>query len=122
MTSIFLRAATRDDIPVLRELIECSVRELQAGWYTPEQIEAAVHSVFGVDQQLIDDGTYYVAEIGGQLAGCGGVEQARHTLRREPLRSFAERCDARSRARSGTYPRILYASEICPQGCRPRVA
>ena len=72
MTSIFLRAATRDDIPALRELIERSVRELQAGWYTPEQIEAAVRSVFGVDQQLIDDGTYYVAEIGGQLAGCGG--------------------------------------------------
>jgi GNAT superfamily N-acetyltransferase len=72
MTSVFIRAATRDDIPVLRELIERSVRELQAGFYTPEQIEAAVHSVFGVDQQLIDDGTYYVAEIGGQLAGCGG--------------------------------------------------
>jgi len=72
MSSIFIRAATRDDIPALRELIEHSVRELQAGWYSPEQIEAAVHSVFGVDQQLIDDGTYYVAEIGGQMAGCGG--------------------------------------------------
>ena len=72
MTSIFLRTATRDDVPALRDLIESSVRELQAGWYTPEQIEAAVHSVFGVDQQLIDDGTYYIAEIGGQMAGCGG--------------------------------------------------
>lgn len=72
MTSLYIRAATSDDVPALRELIEQSVRELQAGWYTPEQIEAAVHSVFGVDQQLIDDGTYYVAEIGGQLAGCGG--------------------------------------------------
>ena len=72
MTSTFLRVATRDDIPELRKLIEQSVRELQAEWYTPEQIEAAVHSVFGVDQQLIDDGTYYVAEIGGQMAGCGG--------------------------------------------------
>jgi len=72
MSSIFLRAATRDDIPALRELIEHSVRELQADWYTREQIEAAVHSVFGVDQQLIDDGTYYVAEIAGQIAGCGG--------------------------------------------------
>jgi len=72
MTSTFLRVATRDDIPELRKLIEQSVRELQAEWYTPEQIEAAVHSVFGVDQQLIDDGTYYVAEVGGQMAGCGG--------------------------------------------------
>jgi GNAT superfamily N-acetyltransferase len=72
MTAIYIRTATADDIPDLRELIECSVRELQAGWYTPEQIEAAVHSVFGVDEQLIDDGTYYVAEIGGHKAGCGG--------------------------------------------------
>jgi GNAT superfamily N-acetyltransferase len=72
MASIFIRVASRDDIPALSGLIENSVRELQAGWYTPEQIEAAVHSVFGVDQQLIDDGTYFVAEVGGQLAGCGG--------------------------------------------------
>jgi GNAT superfamily N-acetyltransferase len=72
MTSIYIRTATADDIPALRELIEHSVRELQAGWYSPEQIEAAVHSVFGVDRQLIDDRTYYVAEIGGQMAGCGG--------------------------------------------------
>ena len=72
MTAIYIRTATADDIPTLRELIEHSVRELQAGWYSPEQIEAAVHSVFGVDRQLIDDGTYYVAEIGGQIAGCGG--------------------------------------------------
>lgn len=72
MTSIFIRVATGDDIPALRELIEHSVRELQAGWYTSEQIEAAVHSVFGVDRQLIDDGTYYVVEIGGRIAGCGG--------------------------------------------------
>lgn len=72
MTSIFIRVATSDDIPALRKLIEHSVRELQAGWYTSEQIEAAVHSVFGVDRQLIDDDTYYVAEIGGRIAGCGG--------------------------------------------------
>lgn len=72
MASIYIRTATSDDVPVLRELIERSVRELQVGWYTPEQIEAAVHSVFGVDAQLIEDGTYYVAEISGQVAGCGG--------------------------------------------------
>jgi len=72
MTAIYIRVATVDDVPALRELIERSVRELQAGWYTPEQIEAAVQSVFGVDMRLIEDGTYYVAEMGGQLAGCGG--------------------------------------------------
>lgn len=72
MASIYIRAATNDDVPALRELIGRSVRELQAEWYTPEQIEAAASSVFGVDTQLIEDGTYYVAEIGGKIAGCGG--------------------------------------------------
>lgn len=72
MTAIYIRVATSDDIPALRDLIELSVRELQAGWYSAGQIEAAVHSVFGVDKQLIADGTYFVAEIGGQMAGCGG--------------------------------------------------
>jgi GNAT superfamily N-acetyltransferase len=72
MTSVYIRAATLDDVPALRALIERSVHELQKGWYTPEQIEAAASSVFGVDTQLIEDGTYYVAEISGQVAGCGG--------------------------------------------------
>jgi len=50
------------DVPVLRQLIEASVRELQAEDYTPAQMEGALDSVFGVDSQLIADGTYLVAE------------------------------------------------------------
>ena len=72
MPSIHIRVATNNDVPALKDLIERSVRELQSGWYTPQQIEAAVHSVFGVDTQLIADGTYYIAEIEGRIAGCGG--------------------------------------------------
>jgi GNAT superfamily N-acetyltransferase len=72
MASIRIRVATPDDVPALKSLIERSVRELQADWYSPKQIEAAVHSVFGVDTQLIADGTYYIAEIDGTIAGCGG--------------------------------------------------
>jgi len=49
------------------------VRGLQAGDYTPEQIDAALRKVFGVDSQLIADGTYLVAETaGGEITGCGG--------------------------------------------------
>jgi GNAT superfamily N-acetyltransferase len=77
MTSVYIRAATVQDVPELRVLIERSVRELQKGWYTPQQIEAAASSVFGVDMQLIEDGTYYIAEIGGQIAGCGGWSKRR---------------------------------------------
>ena len=83
--NIRIRLATPADIPVLRELIDASVRGLQAGDYTPAQIEAALKTVYGVDSQLIADGTYFAAEIAGgsrasppgvadssQIVGCGG--------------------------------------------------
>jgi hypothetical protein len=44
-----LRAATSADIPALSSLIELSGRELSIGFYTPDQIEAAVTHVFAVD-------------------------------------------------------------------------
>jgi GNAT superfamily N-acetyltransferase len=59
---IHLRLAVPEDVPVLRELIELSVRGLQAQDYTPAQMEGALKTVFGVDSQLIADGTYIVAE------------------------------------------------------------
>jgi GNAT superfamily N-acetyltransferase len=49
-----------------------SVRSLQAGDYSPLQIEGALGTVFGVDSQLIADGTYFVVEADGVMAGCGG--------------------------------------------------
>jgi GNAT superfamily N-acetyltransferase len=64
--SVRIRVATTEDVPVLRELIEASVRELQAGDYTAAQMEGALRTVFGVDSQLIVDGTYLVAEDGGE--------------------------------------------------------
>ena len=74
---IRIRTATAADVPGLQALIELSVRSLQAGDYSPAQIEGALRTVFGVDSQLIDDGTYFIAEAvrpGGEtaLAGCGG--------------------------------------------------
>jgi GNAT superfamily N-acetyltransferase len=76
-----LRLATEDDIPALHALIEASVRGLQAGDYSPAQIEGALGTVLGLDTQLVKDGTYFVAETLDQnakarerrrLAGCGG--------------------------------------------------
>ena len=61
--SFLVRTATPEDIPHLREIIESSVRTLQANDYTPTQIEAALHSVYGVDTQLIADGTYFAVEV-----------------------------------------------------------
>jgi GNAT superfamily N-acetyltransferase len=89
--NINIRPATTADIPALRDLIDASVRGLQADDYTPTQIEAALNTVYGVDSQLIADGTYFVAEVSGarggrasppgrmgvahgswQIVGCGG--------------------------------------------------
>ncbi len=67
-----IRHATFEDVPALRQLIDRSVRVLQAGDYSPAQIEGALGTVFGVDTQLIEDGTYFVAEAPGGIAGCGG--------------------------------------------------
>jgi len=67
-----LRKATKSDIPRIREVIEASVRGLQANDYSPTQIEAALNSVYGVDTQLIADGTYFVAEIESEIVACGG--------------------------------------------------
>jgi len=73
MTGFQLRVATADDIPKIRELIEASVRGLQAKDYSPLQIEASLRTVFTIDSQLIADGTYFVAlNDVGELAGCGG--------------------------------------------------
>jgi GNAT superfamily N-acetyltransferase len=71
-----IRPAIPDDIPALQELIRASVLGLQAADYTPEQLELALERVFGVDTQLVKDGTYFVAEARGDhglvIAGCGG--------------------------------------------------
>lgn len=67
-----LRLARLEDVPALEELIPLSVRALQAAHYSPAQIDAALGPVFGVDRQLIDDGTYFVADAAGRIVGCGG--------------------------------------------------
>jgi GNAT superfamily N-acetyltransferase len=70
--AITLRLAGPADIPVLNPLIERSARTLSEGYYTPRQIDAAIRHVFGVDSRLVEDGTYFVAQEGIRLVGCGG--------------------------------------------------
>ena len=74
--NVHIRKAAVADIPRLREIIEASVRGLQANDYSPTQLEGALRSVYGVDSQLIADGTYLVAEDISQpdptIVACGG--------------------------------------------------
>jgi hypothetical protein len=60
--NVQIRRAVAADVPRLREIIEASVRGLQSNDYSPAQIEGALQSVYGVDIQLIADGTYLIAE------------------------------------------------------------
>lgn len=70
--SLRLRKAAPDDVPILQRLIDASVRGLQAQDYTQQQIDLALKHVYGVDTQLIGDGTYFVVETAGNIVGCGG--------------------------------------------------
>jgi GNAT superfamily N-acetyltransferase len=70
--SFHVRKAQRADQPRLERLIAVSARTLGIHAYRSEQIEAALRGAFGVDTQLIDDGTYFVAEVGSVIIGCGG--------------------------------------------------
>ncbi len=67
-----IRPATLDEVPVLEALIRRSVLGLQAQDYTPDQLTKALGSVYGVDRQLIRDGSYLVVEEEGKIVGCGG--------------------------------------------------
>ena len=65
------RLARREDLDALRVLMDAAIGELQAGFLDARQI-AASRAIMGLDTQLVDDGTYFVVERDGTLAGCGG--------------------------------------------------
>ena len=69
---VIIRLATMDDRQAISELIAESARQLSREQYSDAQIEAAIATVFGVDSDLIEDGTYFVAESPGVMIGCGG--------------------------------------------------
>ncbi|HKR39618.1 MAG TPA: GNAT family N-acetyltransferase, partial [Paraburkholderia sp.] len=65
------RLARRDDLDVLRALMDAAIGELQKPFLDSAQIESS-RAIMGLDTQLIDDGTYFIVEADGELAGCGG--------------------------------------------------
>ena len=69
--SLTSRLATRTDLPLLLPVIEDAIAQLQRGFLNDAQI-AASRAIMGLDTQLIDDKTYFVAEADGEIAGCGG--------------------------------------------------
>lgn len=67
-----LRLAHPHEADEIDALMKASTAGLFPGFYTPEQTKAAVEYIASVDRALIEDGTYFVAEVGGELVACGG--------------------------------------------------
>jgi GNAT superfamily N-acetyltransferase len=65
------RLATPADMPDLQRLMTAAIRALLPQFLSAEKVEASF-AVMGVDSQLIADGTYFILEENGVLAGCGG--------------------------------------------------
>lgn len=72
-----VRPAARSDILAIERLIERSVRELSVGYYDAAQIESALAFMFGVDSQLVGDGSYYVIEADSEIVAAGGWSRRR---------------------------------------------
>lgn len=78
-SSYVIRAATLADVAVLRQVIAESARGLTRGDYSEAQVEAALQGAWGVDTELIGDGTYFAVEAAGEIVACGGWSR-RQTL------------------------------------------
>lgn len=98
--SLTYRVARRDDLDALATLMEAAISELQKPLLDERQI-ASSRMIMGLDTQLVEDGTYFVIEADGELAGCGGWSR-RATLYggdQSPGRSAALLDPARDAAR-----------------------
>jgi len=94
------RLARLDEVDALRGLMDAAITQLQKPFLDGRQI-ASSRTIMGLDTQLIADGTYFVVESGGRLAGCGGWSR-RATLYggdQSPGRSAALLDPARDAAR-----------------------
>lgn len=77
-TGITYRKAKLSDVPALARLVDDSARGLSHQDYSGVQIEAAIGTVWGVDEELIRDSTFFLAEVSDadasntRIVGCGG--------------------------------------------------
>jgi GNAT superfamily N-acetyltransferase len=97
------RLATRADLPRLRAVMDAAILELQKPFLSEAEI-AASRAIMGLDTQLIDDGTYFIVEREGRIAGCGGWSRRAtlyggdHSPGREPAPLDPKKDAARVRA------------------------
>jgi GNAT superfamily N-acetyltransferase len=66
------RQAVPDDVSAIEALAARSIRALHAGAYDDAVIREAIDHAYGMDWQLVRDGTYFVAMAAGTIVGAGG--------------------------------------------------
>lgn len=67
-----LRLAVHADLPRLTALMRASVLEVFPHFHGERETQAAARYLTVPDALLIDDGTYFVHEVDGELVACGG--------------------------------------------------
>jgi GNAT superfamily N-acetyltransferase len=71
MSEISIRAARSEDQELLSAMLAASYASLK-GSYDPHGLDAALPYMSRANPKLLAGGTYYLAAIGGEPAGCGG--------------------------------------------------
>ena len=61
----------------IASVMRASLQSFGSAVYNDKQIASALLFVARPDEQLIDDGTYFVAIAGGAIVGCGGWSRRR---------------------------------------------
>ena len=67
-----LRAAQLEDIEAIETLMRASMEALFPAFYDARQTAASAGHFASIEPMLIEDGTYFVIEVDGELVACGG--------------------------------------------------
>jgi GNAT superfamily N-acetyltransferase len=67
-----LRVATLADADRIEVLMKESAAAIFPRWYDEQGAASAVEHVAVLDRMLLEDGTYFVLEAGGEIVACGG--------------------------------------------------
>ncbi len=66
------RLARASDAPAISELMRASVLELFPHFYDERQTASSALYIAHLDMRLIEDGTYFMHEVDGEIVACGG--------------------------------------------------
>lgn len=67
-----IRIAALADLPEIQRVMRASMSALSRGFYDEAQAASAVRFIAVPDPQLVADRTYFVVEVDGTIAACGG--------------------------------------------------